>query len=67
MRKYGGVNNAVSLSEVEEATTYAKPPVHLGKSQVFAILASKTLKIAFWEVLVILGIGLLFVVIGSNS
>lgn len=67
MKKYGGVDSAVALSEIEEATIYTKPPTILNKWQVTKLFATKAAKIVFWEALVIIGVGLVFVIIGSNS
>ena len=45
LKRYGGVNNTKTLDEMEEASVCVKPPVHLSKARIVALLSLKAIKL----------------------
>ena len=44
-KKYGGVNSAKTLEEMEEGEVFVKPPAHLSNAQIAMLLSLKALKL----------------------
>ena len=67
LKKYGGVDNKLSLDEIEEAIIYKTPPVRFSKGQLIGGTLVVTAKLFLPVLTVMLLLGGIFVLFGNLS